>query len=222
MAIKEYQKIQTVFKRCMDSGPDKNKLIEGDWTLPEFETLQSMKWEATEKIDGMNIRIDWDGANMTIDGRNENAMIPASLVNWLMVNFPPGIFRMQDLPPMTIYGEGFGDGIKKGGDYINGSVSFAGFDIFCNGFWLERHNVVDILGRLRIRTVPLLRSPTIAEAIELVSKGFDSQYGTAKAEGVVLRAPHGMLLRNGKRIITKIKTRDFLKGTIPKKDGDCE
>ena len=51
--MNEYHKIQTVFKRDIQS---KGKtLIEGQWTLPEFEYLASNIWAFTEKVDGTNI-----------------------------------------------------------------------------------------------------------------------------------------------------------------------
>ena len=48
----EYQKIQTIYKRDQRSN-----IIEGDFTYPEFENLFHTKWDATEKIDGMNMRV---------------------------------------------------------------------------------------------------------------------------------------------------------------------
>ena len=48
----EYQKINTLFKR------DSNNVIMPDaWADPMFEYLANTKWEATEKVDGTNIRI---------------------------------------------------------------------------------------------------------------------------------------------------------------------
>ena len=55
---------------------------------------------------------------------------------------------------------------------------------------------------------------TIKEAIEFVKKGFKSTIAENKdydAEGLVLKTPYGLQLRNGERIILKIKTEDFRK-----------
>ena len=54
--MKQYHKIQGLFKR----GPD-NKFIEGEWSLPEFEYLAKLNWTWTEKVDGTNMRVMWDG-----------------------------------------------------------------------------------------------------------------------------------------------------------------
>ena len=55
---------------------------------------------------------------------------------------------------------------------------------------------------------------TIKEAIEYVDKGFKSTISENKdyiAEGLVLKTPDGLLDRTGQRIVTKIKTVDFIK-----------
>lgn len=55
--MKEYHKIQTCFKRDEKT----KRIIEGDWTLPEFEYLKDCQWVFTEKVDGTNIRVMWNG-----------------------------------------------------------------------------------------------------------------------------------------------------------------
>ena len=55
---------------------------------------------------------------------------------------------------------------------------------------------------------------TLDEAIDMVKKGFKSKVSedpTLNAEGIVLRAPLGLLDRMGRRIITKVKAVDFEK-----------
>ena len=49
----EYQKINTLFKR-----DEKGIIIPEEFTLPEFGWLKNCKWEATEKIDGTNMRLE--------------------------------------------------------------------------------------------------------------------------------------------------------------------
>jgi hypothetical protein len=55
---------------------------------------------------------------------------------------------------------------------------------------------------------------TLLEAIEFVKNGFVSYISENreyKAEGLVLKTKDGILDRRGNRIITKLKTVDFLK-----------
>ena len=69
--MKEYHKIQTVFKR----DPDNNfkTLLMGEYSLPEFEYLKDNKWVFTEKVDGTNIRVIWDGKDIFFKGKTDKA-----------------------------------------------------------------------------------------------------------------------------------------------------
>ena len=56
--MEKYHKIMTVFKR--DPETKYKTLLMGEWALPEFEYLCCNPWVFTEKIDGTNIRVNWD------------------------------------------------------------------------------------------------------------------------------------------------------------------
>jgi hypothetical protein len=207
--MKEYHKIDSVFKRDM-SNP-RHPFIIGDWSEPEFEYLKDNQWEWTEKIDGTNIRVIFDGKEITFGGKSDNAQIPAILVNKLQDIFLPklDIFKEKFTNGVCLYGEGFGAKIQSGGDYIKDGVDFILFDVLIGDFWLQRENVNEIASSLGLRKVDTVGFGTITEAIELVKKGFNSTIGTAKAEGLVLRPMTELFNRKGERIITKVKTRDF-------------
>lgn len=219
----EYQKIQTLFKR-----DERNIIIPDQFTYPEFEVLKDLKWECTEKIDGTNIRIELessgnpeDGIIMSFKGRTDKAVIPEHLLtklNWLfdrehlmeVLNITD---ETQDCN-ITLYGEGYGAKIQKGGNYISNDVNFILFDVKIGKWWLDRESIKDIANKLGISAVPLMGYMTIPEAIEYVKKGFKSTIAENKdydAEGLVLKAPCGLLKRDGERLITKIKTVDFRK-----------
>lgn len=219
----EYQKIQTLFKR-----DERNIIIPDQFTYPEFEVLKDLKWECTEKIDGTNIRIELsssgnpeDGIIMSFKGRTDKAVIPEHLLtklNWLfdrehlmeVLNITD---ETQDCN-ITLYGEGYGAKIQKGGNYISNDVNFILFDVKIGKWWLDRESIKDIANKLGINVVPLMGYMTIPEAIEYVKEGFKSTIAENKdydAEGLVLKAPCGLLKRDGERLITKIKTVDFRK-----------
>lgn len=224
----EYDKINTLFKR-----DDRNIIIPGEYTSPEFEWLKDCKWEATEKIDGTNTRIELTRTATIVDGvatevkwgcvfggRTERAQMPQPLTDRLHNIFDnvdwDSVF--DDLQPaenisITIFGEGFGKKIQKdGGRYIKDGVDFIVFDVRVGGWWLKRDAVKDIACKLGLKVVPLVGYMTIPEAIEYVKRGFKSvvsEDNELDAEGLVLKTPDGLQFRNGKRIITKIKTKDF-------------
>jgi hypothetical protein len=77
-------------------------------------------------------------------------------------------------------------------------------------WWLERHNVEDVAAKLGIRVVPIIGEGTIADMVEITRAGITSTWGNFAAEGIVARPKVELRTRNNSRIITKLKTRDFL------------
>lgn len=218
----EYPKIQTLFLR-----DDKNIIIPDRYTLPEFEALNDVRWEATEKIDGTNIRIELgpvydspDDISMNFRGRTDMAQIPKHLLSKLQQLFSKEKL-LKEFPVITsegvnvtIFGEGYGNKIQNGGNYIRGDVSFILFDVKVGKWWLTRESCEQVAEALNIDIVPFLGYMTIPEAVDYVQKGFKSTIAQNRdydAEGLVLKAPCGLLRRNGERLITKVKTVDFRK-----------
>ena len=231
----EYQKINTLFLR-----DGHGVIIPNSFTCQEFEYLKDLKWEATEKIDGTNIRIELyfhaqQNGNpveccMTIKGRTDAAQIPPHLLSKLNEIF--GAVNWIELFPsvnleetVVLYGEGYGCKIQKGGNYIKNDVGFILFDVKVGNWWLTRDSCEEIAGKLNIPIVPLIGYMTIPEAIEYVKRGFKSTIAENKeydAEGLVLKTQCGLRFRNCERIITKIKTCDFQKYKNKYGDGPVE
>ena len=208
----EYHKIQTVFKRDMQN---KGRIIEGSYSLPEFDYLKDNKWVWTEKVDGTNIRIDWvRGEGRKFDGKTDNAQIPAFLYKRLEELFPPekldAAIKTEDADFLTLYGEGFGAKIQKGGgNYKHDGVDFVLFDVLVGDWWLKRPDVVKVALALKIRVVPIIGTGTLGEAVEMVRGGIKSIWGDFNAEGLVMKPSVELQTRAGHRIITKIKHKDF-------------
>ena len=205
-----YPKIQTIFLRDPDNKY--KTLLEGQFARPEFEYLAHNLWEFTEKIDGTNIRVEWDYEvdQVAFNGRTDNASIPAFLVAKLMEMFPADKFaHLYPETSMVLYGEGYGARIQKGGgNYIPDGVGFILFDVQI-GNWLDRENVQDIADFLEIDTVPVVGRGTPLADVAMVREGFQSRVGTQMAEGLVMRPVVELADRRGRRVITKIKHKDF-------------
>lgn len=209
----EYHKIQTLFKRDENT----KKIIEGDWTFPEFELLKDVTWVFTEKVDGTNIRVMWDGANVTFGGKTDNAQIPVKLLYALQELFEgtakkkllSDVFQSLEGVNVCLYGEGYGAGIQSGGTYRQ-DQSFVLFDVKINNTWLKREDVLDIGSKLGVQVVPIIGEGTLQDAIAQVRSGFKSQWGDFIAEGIVARPKVELRTRMGDRIIAKIKHKDFL------------
>lgn len=205
--MNEYHKIQTIFKR--DPETKFKTLLMGDYSLPEFEYLKDCEWEYTEKVDGTNIRIMWDEARVRYGGRTDRAQIPAALVSALDdLDLWERLAKAFDCPA-TLYGEGYGAKIQKGGGNYREDQSFVLFDVKIGDFWLERADVVDVAERLGIDVVPVIGRGSLQQLVETVSSGLQSTWGDFQAEGIVARPTVSLTTRRGHRIITKLKCKDF-------------
>lgn len=209
----EYHKIEPPFIR--EDGT--KKLIEGKFKNETLEFLKDLKWQFTEKIDGTNISIVWDGHKVEFHGRTERAQIPAHLVNKLNDLFGGQVNeemfeQIFGDTPMILYGEGYGYKIQNGGAYRD-DVSFILFDVYqpTTDVWLKREAVEDIAKKLGIEVVPIILEGTIDDAVQFVKTEPQSTIGKAKMEGVVGRPYIELKDRMGKRVITKIKVFDFVR-----------
>lgn len=207
--LKEYHKIETLFERDLKT----KKLIEGQFRNKTIEYLKDLKWQFTEKIDGTNIRIYWDGHKVSFYGRTDKAHIPVELANRLMELFGgetnEEIFEQKfGEAEVMLVGEGYGEKIQKGGLYRKGQ-DFILFDVMIAGNWQPRESVEDIAKAFNIDAVPIVLEGTIKEAVEYVKTKPKSVFGIAPSEGVVGRPEVELQDRTGNRVIVKIKVRDF-------------
>jgi len=207
--MKEYHKIQTVFLR--DPATKFKTLLEGEFALPEFKYLAGNEWVFTEKVDGTNIRVMFDGDQITFGGKTDDAQIPALLVTRLQDVFLPQIetFKAKFTDGVCLYGEGYGAKIQKGGGNYRPNQDFVLFDVKIGDWWLERSSVEEIAGALGLDIVPIIGTGTLYDMVEKVRCGFNSIWGNFQAEGIVARPSCELKSRNGQRIITKLKHRDF-------------
>lgn len=206
----EYNKIEGLYARDMEGS---KKLIEGKFRNPTVEFLKDNMWQFTEKIDGTNIRVFWDGHNVQFGGRTERSQIPSDLVNYLNsvfgTNEAEQIFEEKfGETPVILFGEGYGPKIQNGGLYRN-DVSFIMFDVLIAGNYQLRESIEDIAKAFGIDIVPIIFEGTIQEGVDFVKTHPDSTIGTAKMEGLVGRPKVEMRDRCGKRVIVKIKWEDF-------------
>lgn len=206
----EYNKIDTLYKRDMEGS---KRLLEGEFRNPAVEFLKDSIWQFTEKVDGTNIRVYWDGHKVQFGGRTERAQIPADLVNYLNTTF--GTSEVEQIfeekfgeTEVILFGEGYGPKIQNGGAYRN-DVSFILFDVLISNNYQPRESVEDIAKAFGIDVVPIIFEGTIQEGVDFVKTHPDSTMGTAKMEGLVGRPKVEMRDRCGKRVIVKIKWEDF-------------
>lgn len=208
--MREYHKIETVFNRSTDGD---KRLIWGDYRNETVEYLADNMWQFTEKIDGTNIRVHWDGHNVEIGGRTDRAQIPKHLMDYLSATFlTPEVEELFEQAygekNVILFGEGYGAKIQNGGDYRS-DVSFILFDVLIGDNWQSREWVEATAKMFGIDVVPIVLEGTIGDGIDYVMQHNNSTIGNAVMEGVVGRPKVEMKDRFGNRIIVKIKWKDF-------------
>ena len=208
--MREYPKIETIFSRDTEGT---KKLIFGTYRDETVKYLRFNDWQFTEKIDGTNISVEWDGHAVSFHGRTERAQIPKHLLEYLEKTFLTT--EAEELFEQTygdknviFYGEGYGAKIQNGGNYRS-DVSFILFDVLIGDNWQEREWVEKTAKMFGIDVVPVVFVGSLEEGVDYVMEHHPSTIGTAMMEGVVGRPMVEMRDRLGKRIIVKIKWEDF-------------
>lgn len=225
----EYLKIHSLWKRegwYFEEGKKKDEnyqkgrqsFIVGDYAKPVFGNIK--KWRVDEKIDGTNVRIMWGRPNvgampvLTFGGRTNNAQMPCHLLAKLQEMFTDEkmIETFLNSNSVIMFGEGYGPKIQAAGANYRKDPSFILFDIWIDGWWLERNSVKEIALKMGLDVVPEIGIMTEEEIVEFVkSKPLSTCSLTPQMmEGVVCRAEPLVLMRNGKPIMFKLKCKEFI------------
>ena len=208
-----YHKIKTVHLRDNET----HKLTD-KFRNKTVELLKDVEWIFTEKIDGTNIRVMWDGYEFSFGGRTDRAQIPKDLLKRLKELFNNDdmeqMFEQKfGLKKVTLFGEGYGEKIQNGGDYTirETKQDFIVFDITVNDTFLNRFDVNLISENLGLYSVPIVFGlETINDAVKFVKKNPKSLLGEKKQmEGVVGTPFYNVYDSNGDRVIVKIKCKDY-------------
>lgn len=219
--LETYHKIQSVFKRDPETD---HKTFTDEYASEVFDVLSDVLWVATEKIDGTNIRLASgaggfpmaDRDKLIIRGRTDRAQLPPDLVRNLTAAIDPA--RIPE--GMTLYGEGYGAGIQKGGGKYRPDQWFVLFDATTeNGRWLERGELLEIAADIGVAYAPILGVDYLHHWVDIVKHkaGWYTEsklHPEAPNEGLVLR-PKVELNWRGGRVITKLKFSDWPDRSTP-------
>ena len=194
--------------------------MQGIYSIPELEYLKLNDWYFTEKVDGINIRIIINGeSEVDIRGRTDKADLNKNWVAALEIEANKISEKVNDLfeeainkkVPICFYGESYGSNILRGKKYRE-DCGFVLFDIKIGNTWQPRNVLEDAAKYIGLDVVPIISAGTLIDGISLVRTGFNSTWGDFIAEGVVAKPMVELNTRQGKRIITKIKHKDFKDG----------
>jgi len=205
--VSEYHKIETLYERDLQTFKVKPGVLKNR----TYSLLKTWRW--TEKVDGTNIRCIWKDGVLTFGGKSDKAQIHADLIRWLYEHIKTD--KLAEIFPgidAVVYGEGYGAGIQKGGDY-SPEKKIIVFDVLVGEkWWLAHEDVYEVAQKLGLDVVPDFGEMTIEEATELVRAGFKSRCAvnvSKDAEGLVGRPLECLYDKKGARLIVKLKTKDF-------------
>lgn len=226
----EYPKINTLWKRegCgefdekagrykadLEKRPRKSPIMEGLYSDPAFHCVKY--WLVEEKVDGTNIRIiftrDEKGVpSLTFGGRTGNAQIPTFLLQCLMKTFTIEKLdeKFKDSNFVVLFGEGVGPKIQVGQNFKK-EYGFILFDAFVSGWWLLKSNLDDLAKSFGLERPYYFGQCDIEEVVNLVKvkpSSFMSEQ-VIPMEGVIARAPEGIMNRKGTPLIFKLKLDDY-------------
>ena len=187
---------------------------EGDYYRdPTVGFLANSLWEIRRKIDGENIRIRWDGEQALWNGKTNAFVCSGSFQDYMNSTFLEEIFeeKFGRDKEVIIFGEKMGPktqgnelGLEKDEVII--------FDVCIDGYWLNKWSVRSIADYFNIRTVYDFMPPNTQQEWRLPTIIGAVAHGQFKEwEGIVATPKVEIRDQKGKRIIVKIKNRDYFR-----------
>lgn len=212
MAFKKYCKIPVPFKRSEEGYKE---IIHGVWNSEAIELCKDLKWIFTEKVDGTNTRIHWNGHRFEVGARDDDSAIPSTFYRWFNEYFNTD--SMEEMfeqlfgeKTVTLFGEWYGKGIQKvGSAYVSDGNKFILFDAAVQGAYINRDSLERLAKTLSLDIVPIIMQGTLEDAISFIKTGPKSTLGDCRMEGVVGILPENLYDHQGNRLIVKIKCKDF-------------
>lgn len=207
--MKEYQKIETLFK-----FDNEIKGYKEEFYNPIVEYLKDCKWIGTEKIDGTNTRVLWNGHSFEFGGRTDKAQLPKELLNLLIntFNYDMEVLFEQKFgeKEVLLFMEGYAGKIQNGA--YKGPEDIIGYDIMIEDIYLDKQVSKQIFEELGIKFVPVIEFNNLQECIDFV-KNYQSSIiqPESQMEGLVCFPAVRLYDHKGNRIIVKIKNRDLKK-----------
>lgn len=196
-----------------------SKKLTDEFASDALKALQDILWVGTEKIDGTNAGIVWDGHKIGFQGRTEDAAVNAKHFAHLQETFQTEevaqIFEQKfGERPVVLFGELIGGGIQ--GNIYTEKPTFIGFDLLLTEFgeapevWANQFFKNELCEALGITPAPIVFRGTLRAAIAHVKSLPLSNGGTCIMEGLVLRPTTELRDNQGKRIICKVKVKDYV------------
>jgi ATP-dependent RNA circularization protein (DNA/RNA ligase family) len=214
-----YPKITSPFKRT----DAKSKTVNvGVWfdDYAKFFGENGLPFYATEKVDGTNLNIVYDGNHIQYTGHTDKTVWDPEVEEWIKSKFQTPEFeqiceQLFGEHEIKLCGELIGPKIQSN-FYKLEDYKFILFDIHNNttNAWWSREKVEQIAKELNLDIVPVIgeTTDTLRGWVNyLHNYKFISKFNNdVEIEGFVVRPSMEILKANGERVIYKIKINDIL------------
>ena len=193
---------------------------------PLVGMLRGCPWVIRRKLDGANIRIQWDGEQALWNGKTNNFQCGARLTEYMNNTFLEEIFEEKfgrDVN-VVIFGEHMGPKVQGNELDLDDDQIFV-YDVNINGFWQPKENVREIASYFGCLTCydvmwgrdfndnivdyscEALEKRSLRDIIMLVTAGRFKTW-----EGIVATPEVECRNQKGERVIVKVKTKDYYRG----------
>lgn len=209
----QYPKIRNIYWRDMAGS---KKVIQGKYENDTFMYLADLQWEATIKLDGMNVGLIWDGHRISWQGRTENTAFSKTQLEYLNSLATPEMEEVLEQKfgeeKVVIYGELVGKGIQAcGSKYCEDGYRFIVFDVYRpdSDQWWGRGAIGALAIAMNLEAAPVIAITTLSKLVDLVRERQQDEMAKEELEweGLVAR-PMVEMKDNKTRVICKIKVRD--------------
>lgn len=185
---------------------------------PLLGYLAENPWTYSRKIDGENIRIQWDGEQALWNGKSNSFQCSAEFTDYMNNTFLEEIFeeKFGRDRVVTLFGEKMGpktqgNELRLEKDEVILYDVMVSSDTHVSGTWLNEENVRAIAEYFGGHTVydfmpSRMGGATLRELIKLCAEGMFENW-----EGIVATPVVECRSQNGSRTIVKIKNKDYLR-----------
>lgn len=182
--------------------------------------LQRADWLCTEKVDGTNMRVEWDGHRVSWNGATDKSELTPEMQELMQSTFGESEIIFEQTfggKPVMLFMECYGGKIQ-GGAY-GGKERLIGFDVKVNGIYLDRTIIKDIFAKFGVPVV----NTFVAKLNELIASMAHQimankvptsplcEKGKTPIEGYVCTPIVRLYDHQGNRVIVKVKYRDLRK-----------
>lgn len=210
----EYGKEHKARKLVVPTQFMSGKKLEAQYREPILAMLADCDWEVRRKLDGENIRIQWNGEQALWNGKSNAFQCSADFTNYMNDTFLEEIFeeKFGREKTVTIFGEKMGPK-TQGNELGLDEDQLIIFDVNINGYWLDKWAVKEVADYFKVKTcydytdISEQYARPLPQIIQAVARGDFQNY-----EGLVATPKVEVKDQQGHRVIVKIKNKDYYRG----------